>query len=693
MFCFLITASFVSIYFSENGEASGNEIYVDSAFHIKRDGTAENPWASIQEAINKANDGDTIYVFGGSYNETLSINKRLNITGSIDDKNSVINYKLDHKYTVEITADHVILEGFNITDNKNHIISYVNGALIHVVSDNVIIQRNNITNCHNGYGIYLDSSNGHVIGNNFIEQVETGVYVSSSDTNDLIRNNISNCDGASVRLHSSSNNRIYSNLLNNSNYGIYAKDCDNINISNSNINYNSAYGIKLYRDNNAVIQYNRISNNNLDGIHLNSFDSRVVSNVLNNNQIGINFDQYGCRIQGNFINDSTSTGLYAKSGSENNIIYLNFLNDNTINANEKGNNQWYYENQGNSWDDYNEVDRDHDGIGDTPYSIAVGIQDKYPMGVFLKPPDRPSGELPEDGDDDVGLKVNLSVEVSDPDSKFMNVYFYDASDDRLIGTTYNVADESTASFIYTLPFDMTFAWYVIANDSKLENRSEHIWYFVTEQCPPGNEEPTADPGGPYETEVGQVIVFDGSGSNDSDGEIDFYRWNFGDGTSEILAMFPSHSYSEDGTYDITLTVIDDGGRSGFAMTTVDVGASGTTQKPVADAGGPYSGYVGMVIVFNGSSSYDPDSDGMITNYTWRFDNGTELYGVTPAWVCNVSGEYNVTLTVTDNIGFKDTTSTTVVILPLDNDGTPGFELILSLIAIAFIFIWKRRRYC
>jgi len=690
MFCFLITSSFVSIYFSENGEAGGNEIYVDSAFHITRDGTAENPWASIQEAINKANDGDTIYVFGGSYNETLSINKRLNITGGIDDKNSVINYKLDHKYTVEITADYAILEGFDITDNKNHIISDVKGALVHVTANNVIIQRNNITNCHNGYGIYLDSSNGHVIGNNFIEQVETGVYVYSSNTNDLIRNNISNCDDASVRLHSSSNNRIYGNLLNNSNYGIYARDCDNINISNNSINYNNLYGIKLYKDNNAVIQYNRINNNNLDGIHLNSFDSRVIGNVLNNNQIGINFDRYGCRIQGNFINDSTSTGLYAKSGSENNIIYLNFLNDNTVNANEKGNNQWYYENQGNSWDDYNEVDRDHDGIGDTPYTITSGVQDKYPIGVFLKPPDKPSGELPEDGEDDVGLKVTLSVEVSDPDSKFMNVYFYNASDDSLIGTAYSVADESTASFIYTLPFDMTFAWYAIANDSKLENRSD-IWYFFTKQRPPENKKPTAGPGGPYETEVGQVVVLDGSGSDDPDGEIDFYRWNFGDGTSEILAMSPSHIYSKDGTYEVILTVIDNGGTSAFATTTVDVGASGTNQKPIAATGGPYYGTIGDTILLNGSYSYDPDSSGIIINYTWSFDYGTKLYGVSPTHAPSTAGVFNVTLTVTDNIGFKDTAATTITISSPVSDGTPGFEIIIAICAIAFVLFWKRRR--
>jgi parallel beta-helix repeat protein len=692
MFCFLITASFVSIYFSERGEATGNEIYVDSAFYLTRDGTAENPWASIQEAINKADDGDTIYVFGGSYNETLTINKRLNLIGSIDDENTIICKIGRHKYTIEITADFVTLEGFNITDGGNHIISDIKGALIHVTSDNVIIQGNNITDCHNGWGIYSDSSNGNIINNNRIRQVETGVYVSYSDTTDLFNNNISNCDDTSVKFLYSDNNRLYNNLLNNSLYGVYARQCENINISNNVLNENQFYGIGLYQNSGSVIEYNIIESSGSEGIHLDSIDSRIIRNILNNNQIGINLYASGCEIRNNFVNNSASTGIYAYYGSENNLIYLNSFDSNNVNAKEKGNNQWHNESLGNYWDDYNEIDGDNNGIGDTPYAIPGGGQDKFPLGIFLQPPNKPSEESPEDGEDDIGLKPTLKVEVSDPDGDLLDVSFYDASDDSRIGIDYNVVSGGTASTTFTLGFNTTFAWYTIADDGKQENQSD-IWFFVTKRCPPENNPPTANHGGPYKGEVDQPVVFDGSGSSDSDGEIDFYRWNFGDGTSEILAVSPSHSYPSEGTYEVVLTVIDNDGTSDRAITSVDVGASGTTQKPVAGAGGPYSGYAGTVIVFNGSSSYDPDSDGMITNYTWRFDDGTELYGVTPAWVCNTSGEYNVTLTVTDNIGFKDTTLTTITISSPTSDGTPGFELIFSLIAITFILIWKRRRYC
>ena len=62
---------FVTIFSIESCKASGNEIYVDNSFHVHRDGSAENPYESISYAIDVADEGDTIYVFNGIYDENI----------------------------------------------------------------------------------------------------------------------------------------------------------------------------------------------------------------------------------------------------------------------------------------------------------------------------------------------------------------------------------------------------------------------------------------------------------------------------------------------------------------------------------------------------------------------------------------------------------------------------------------------
>jgi uncharacterized delta-60 repeat protein len=57
---------------------------------------------------------------------------------------------------------------------------------------------------------------------------------------------------------------------------------------------------------------------------------------------------------------------------------------------------------------------------------------------------------------------------------------------------------------------------------------------------------------------GAPVAFDGSSSSDLDGTIASYSWDFGDGASASGAS-ASHTYSEDGTYAVRLTVTDDKG--------------------------------------------------------------------------------------------------------------------------------------
>ncbi|GMT41336.1 MAG: hypothetical protein IEMM0001_2071 [bacterium] len=87
------------------------------------------------------------------------------------------------------------------------------------------------------------------------------------------------------------------------------------------------------------------------------------------------------------------------------------------------------------------------------------------------------------------------------------------------------------------------------------------------------------------------------------------------------------------------------------------------KQPVADAGGPYTGSVGVPVMLDASGSYDPD--GQIVTYQWDCDNdGTyEQTTLFPTLKYTWSDAYDgiIGLLVTDNDGLSATDTTTVEI--------------------------------
>jgi PKD repeat protein len=78
-----------------------------------------------------------------------------------------------------------------------------------------------------------------------------------------------------------------------------------------------------------------------------------------------------------------------------------------------------------------------------------------------------------------------------------------------------------------------------------------------------------------------ACTFDGTGSSDGDGTVTGWSWNFGDGATATGATAP-HTYAAPGTYNVTLTVTDNGGAT--ASTSHPVTVTNPTTSAIAFRG-------------------------------------------------------------------------------------------------------------
>jgi PKD repeat protein len=164
--------------------------------------------------------------------------------------------------------------------------------------------------------------------------------------------------------------------------------------------------------------------------------------------------------------------------------------------------------------------------------------------------------------------------------------------------------------------------------------------------------------------IGDMVAFDASDSSDSDGSIDSYTWTFGDG-SFGSGVNPSHSFSSAGSFNVTLTVTDNDGLIGTASKTM------TTLPP--DPKAPTASFTfspeypeeGETVEFN--AQFSSDSDGTIEAYDWVFGYGNTAEGAITSHSFSSADTYTVTLKVTDDDGLSDTTTKTVIIIPLSTE--------------------------
>lgn len=157
------------------------------------------------------------------------------------------------------------------------------------------------------------------------------------------------------------------------------------------------------------------------------------------------------------------------------------------------------------------------------------------------------------------------------------------------------------------------------------------------------------------TNTGIFVNFDASLSDDPDGSISKFEWDFnGDGTYDLDTLdtaYSTHAFDTAGIYQVYVRVTDNGGSSATDSITINVTQN---DSPIALFYG-YQGGGGTTTSagFNASASYDPDGEIVSFDFDWTSDGTYDFFsGINPI-VSNDYGEngtFNVTLRVTDNLG-------------------------------------------
>ncbi len=225
--------------------------------------------------------------------------------------------------------------------------------------------------------------------------------------------------------------------------------------------------------------------------------------------------------------------------------------------------------------------------------------------------------------------------------------------------------------------------------------------------PPPNYAPDAN----FSTAISGLRISFTDKSTDDSGVVS-RNWAFGDGSTST-ATNPSHTYTTDGSYQVSLTVADAQGLTDSITSTVTVSDgvvvgdcapawSATTSyqagdkvsydgfeyestwwstgaspaiysnvwKKLGDCDGstvpdeneaPVSSFTynktALAVNFNNTST----DDKAVTSYNWSFGDGGTSSSVNPSYNYNTAGNYQVSLTVYDAEGLSHTSNQTVVV--------------------------------
>jgi parallel beta-helix repeat protein len=227
----------------------GNWLYVG--------GSGPGNYSRIQDAINDASDGDTVFVYDDSspYYERIYINKSILLQG--ENKKTTIIDSNEAGTTVTLSSDRIQISKFTLQNSGIEDASGIQAGFIQDLSiDNTIVKNHD-------YGLLLINVENLSIHDNELSENKVG-----------------------VRLNSCTRGQVYTNTIDSNGQGIISWS-QQINFSFNLFKDNSG-GLIMYPGDIENNVFENVFRDNGVGIELWYFSSLIEMNLFENNKIGLN---------------------------------------------------------------------------------------------------------------------------------------------------------------------------------------------------------------------------------------------------------------------------------------------------------------------------------------------------------------------------------------------------------------------
>jgi parallel beta-helix repeat protein len=572
-----------NLFLIDGAHASGMTLYVDDSNTAGPwNGTQDHPYRTIHDAMAVAIDGDSIFVYSGTYAEKIDITLDLTIQGENKDttyidgggSGHVINAHGTFGGEIQVILKYLTIRNAGGSGFDCVTFSYVTGGEI---------SNNKILNSQEGEGISIDHCQGVTIrGNTITNNKVAGVSLTASGQNIIDQNMISSNQKGIHLASFSANNQITSNTIrDNTVYGIYIVQSssnvfsrndftqNNLNAQDPSSNTWSLDGQGNYWD-----DYDNYDNNsdgigdtpylipggsNVDAYPLGYFKQPEIPGEQNQPPVAVSISisntsvlQYTTiTFSGEGIDtDGYIDGYQWRSSLDGILSYQQTFSNSTLSI---GTHTIYFKVM------------DNDGAWSSEKTATITVDstvNQAPIASIDEITPNPAIQ---------GESVIFRGHGTDDDG-VITAYKWTSSKDGTIGTTSSFIRSNLSSGTHTIYFQVKDAteWSTQIVSSLTIQRNA--------SASPENQAPHAYPGGPYLGKVNQVISFNGSLSYDDNGSLVGF-WSFGDNTTgNGLAI--THTYTAPGTYTVILTVTDEEGVSSTATTSAIITQSGSQSNPL-----------------------------------------------------------------------------------------------------------------